>query len=56
MYDRTNEPSGKNFLTFTYFGVNTPFFSIGLAIYILDGSFNSFKICTGDSKGNSSKL
>lgn len=24
-YERTNEPFDKNFLTFTYFGLNTPF-------------------------------
>ena len=55
MHERTNEPFGKYFLTFTYFGLNTPFCNTGSVVCVLDGSFNSFGICIDDSKGNSSK-
>ena len=55
MYERTNELSSQNFLTFTYFGLNSPFCNTGSTICVLDGSFSSFKICTSDSKGSSSK-
>ena len=55
MYERTNELSGKYFLTLTYFGLNTPFYSIGLVVCLLDGCSTSFKICIDDSKGNSSQ-